>query len=581
MTVRAKPIGSRSSRPSRMDDGRRNMLISAAFGGVVLIAVLILLAAVGIGWYTDNFGEVAKVNGSTINRSEFRDRYLVDTFNIDYTLRRLRDELAAGRISEADHDAQVQVLQQRRQDATLQQATLARLVDAELEGQLAVEEGVSVTDADVDARLVEASTRPELRHAWVIAVDPGVAAATSTPSDADKQAAREKLEKALSDVAAGKTFQEVASAVSTDSSAAQDGDLGYVAASDESLDSAFHDALFAATADTPTAIVEGADGVFRAGLVTDIAAAVVDSDFEQELTDAGIPLVSYRTAARADLLRERLRDKVVASVVDVPTVQRHVSEIFLQEAQEKVRVRHILFSPNDDPQTAADLPDDDPAWAAAEKEARDLHAELAKLVGNDDDLLAAFTAAAKDSDEEGAAETGGLLPYYAEEELDPDFATAIFAPDLKKNDLLGPVRSTFGWHVVMFDDRQPPAQERIEAARQRVLAPAASFASVASEISEGPEAADGGDIGWVAHGQLTSPGLEPAIFGAPIGGITPVVTVPGEGFYILKVTEEATRMPDPEQADTLKTTAYSNWYEGKRAAAEISISPSVQAPTAS
>src|SRR3990172_7431728 len=126
MTVRAKPIGSRSSRPSRMDDGRRNMLISAAFGGVVILAVVILLGAIGVNWYTDNFGEIAKVNGSSINRSEFRDRYLVETFRLDYALSRLRDELAAGRIDQADHDQRVQVLQQRREESQLQQSVLAR-----------------------------------------------------------------------------------------------------------------------------------------------------------------------------------------------------------------------------------------------------------------------------------------------------------------------------------------------------------------------------------------------------------------------------------------------------------------------
>ena len=578
MTVRAKPIGSRSSRPSRMDDGRRNMLISAAFGGVVVLAVAILLGAVGIGWYTDNFGEVAKVNGSSINRSEFRDRYLVERFRLDYALQRLRDELQAGRIDQSDHDAQVQILQQRLEEATLQQSVLARLIDTEFEGQLALEEGVSVTEEDVDAKIVADATRPEQRHAWLIAVDPQILSATGKPTDAERQAAREKLEKALADIASGKTWQEVASVVSTDSSALQDGDLGYISAKDETLDPALHEAIFAVAADTPTAIVEGSDGVYRAGLVTDIAPALVDADFEQKLIDEGISIEAYRTTARADILRERLEDKIVAGFVDVESVQRRVSEIYLPEALAKVRVRHVLFSPNDDFQGALDLVEDDPAWAAAEAEARPLHAELAKLAGKDEELLAAFGEAAKESDEEGAAESGGLLPYLAEEELDADFGAAVFAPDLEKNDLLEPTRSRFGWHVVVFDDRQPPAQERIETARQRALAPAASFATIAEEISEGPEAIDGGDLGWVAHGQLLPPELEAAVFAAPIGGISDVLIIPGRGFYIFKVAEEATRLPDPEQAETLRSTAYSNWYAGKRATADISIDPSVQAP---
>ena len=555
------------------------MLISAAFGGVVILAVLILLGAIGVNWYTDNFGEVAKVNGSSINRSEFRDRYLVETFRIDYALSRLRDELAAGRIDQTDHDEQVQFLQQQREQSQLQQSVLARLIDTELEGQLAAEETVSVTEADVDAELVEDATRPEKRHAWLIAVDPRVLAGTATPTEADKQAARSKLETALADIASGTSWQEVAGLVSTDSSALQDGDLGHVDANEEVLDPALHAALFEAAANTPTAIVEQANGTYAAGQVTEIVPAAVDASFEQKLVDAGATIEAYRATARADLLRSRLEEKVVAGILDAESLQRRVAQIYIKDAPAKVRVRHVLFSPNDDPSGAFEMPEDDPGWAAAEAEARALHAELAKLAGKDEELLAAFTEAAKGSDEDGADQSGGLLPYLAQEDLDTDFGTAVFAPDLESNDLLEPTRSAFGWHVILFDDRQPPANERIESIRQRALAPAASFATIASEVSDGPEATDGGDLGWVARGQLSPAEVEEAIFAEPIGQVSDVLIVPGQGFYIFKVAEEATRLPDGEQKERLRSTAYLNWYTAKRATADISLDPSLQVPT--
>jgi parvulin-like peptidyl-prolyl isomerase len=552
-----------------MDDGRRNMLISAAFGGVVVVAILILVGAVAIGWYSDNFGEVASVNGQTIDRSEFRDRYRVETFRLDLALRRLRDDLQAGRISESDHDVQADILNERRQEANLQQAVLARLIDQELEGQLAPDEGVSVSEADVDARMAEDATRPEMRESHVIAIDPEVSAASGTPTDAEKAAAREKLEKALADVAGGKTWAEVAALVSTDPSSVQGGELGYVSARDESLDPAFHDALFAASADTPTAIVEGADGIFRAGLVTDIAPAFSEPDFEQQLIESDITVEAYRAAVRGDLVRERLEDTIVAGVVEGDTTQRRVAEIYLDEALDKVRVRHILFSPKDDPDGAADIPEDDPAWAAAEAEARALHTTLAAKANDDAALLAAFEEAAKGSDEEGAGDTGGLLPYLSEEQLDPDFASAVFADGLESGDLLEPVRSVFGWHVVLFDERQPPAQVRMEAARQRALAPAASFATIAQQVSEGIEAQDGGDLGWVARGQLSPKTREDAIFAAPVGGVSQILSVPGEGYYLFKVAEEASRPLDPEQVEAVRNSAYVNWYTEKQNAADI------------
>jgi parvulin-like peptidyl-prolyl isomerase len=552
-----------------MDDGRRNMLISAAFGGVVVVAIIILLGAIAIGWYSDNFGEVATVNGQTIDRSEFRDRYRVESFRLDLALRRLRDDLQAGRISESDHDVQADILNERRQDANLQQAVLARLIDQELEGQLAPAEGVSVSDADVDARMAEDATRPEMREAHVIAVDPEVSAASGTPTDAEKAAARETLEKALADIAGGKPWAEVAALVSTDPSSVQGGELGYVSARDESLDPAFHDALFAASANEPTAIVEGADGIFRAGLVTAIAPALTEPDFEQQLLESQITVDAYRAAVRGDVLRERLEEKIVAGVIEGDAPQRRTAEIYLDEGLDKVRVRHILFSPKDDPDGAADLALDDPAWAAAEAEAEALHTTLAANANDDAALLAAFEEAAKNSDEEGAGDTGGLLPYLSEEQLDPDFATAVFADGLESGDLLEPVKSVFGWHVVLFDDRQPPAQIRMEAIRQRALAPAASFATIAQEVSEGLEAEDGGDLGWVARGQLSPKAREDAIFAAPIGGISNVLAVPGEGYYLFKVSEEADRPLDLDQVEALRNSAYANWYGEKQSAADI------------
>ena len=45
-------------------------------------------------------------------------------------------------------------------------------------------QGVTVTPADVDARLTEEATTPELRHAWVIAVKPALEEGKSEPTDA-------------------------------------------------------------------------------------------------------------------------------------------------------------------------------------------------------------------------------------------------------------------------------------------------------------------------------------------------------------------------------------------------------------
>ena len=59
---------------------------------------------------------------------------------------------------------------------------LEQLIDGKVMESLAPDKGVAVTDADVDARLTEEATTPELRHAWMIAVAPASAATVSTPT---------------------------------------------------------------------------------------------------------------------------------------------------------------------------------------------------------------------------------------------------------------------------------------------------------------------------------------------------------------------------------------------------------------
>ena len=60
--------------------------------------------------------------------------------------------------------------------------------------------------------------------------------------------------------------------MSTDPTKAQGGDLGFID-KDAALDPPFVDALVAASANTPTAVIEGADGTYRIGRVTDIVPA--------------------------------------------------------------------------------------------------------------------------------------------------------------------------------------------------------------------------------------------------------------------------------------------------------------------
>ena len=294
----------------------------------------------------------------------------------------------------------------------------------------------------------------------------------------------------------------------------------------------------------------------------------MDAAYEQKIKDAGINVGDYRNAERGDAISKALSDNIVASVVSQPSVQRRLSEIFIPLGTDQtpgvgdeVQVRHILFSPNNDPQAAQTLPSTDPAWQVAEAEA---DIEYHKLVADP----SKFADLAKtDSDDTNTAVDGGLLAYTTKPNLDPAFGTAVFADGLKKDEILAPVRSAFGWHVIQFLDRRPQPGDRMDSIAADAAKPDADFAALAKANSQGTTAQDGGDIGWVAHYQMDS-ARDIAIFKPEIGGLTQVVEEK-DGYYLYKVVAEQTRMPDESQITTLKANAFSNWYDAVKLSTRI------------
>ena len=79
------------------------------------------------------------------------------------------------------------------------------------------------------------------------------------------------------------------------------------------------------------------------------------------------------------------------------------------------------------------------------------------------------------------------------------------------------------------------ARAKAEAARQRALA-GEDFAELARELSEGPTAPNGGDLGFFTRGQ-TAPQFSAAAFALEPGGISPVVRT-DYGLHVLKVEEK-------------------------------------------
>jgi parvulin-like peptidyl-prolyl isomerase len=250
--------------------------------------------------------------------------------------------------------------------------------------------------------------------------------------------------------------------------------------------------------------------------------------------------------------------------------QRRVSEIYIREAAanlgaDAIKVRHILYSPKGDPSTASTVPDTDPAWAAAQSLATAAYVRL-----KEDPSL--FDSVARKESQEAAANgptgTGGKLGQYIDSSsaVDDAFKAAILVPGLKDGDILPPVKSAFGWHViqVMY---HPTDEVHMKALKDQVDK-GADFAVLARDNSEAPSSGTGGDMGFVAKGQLPDE-LSAAIFATPIGKTSDIVTVAKDGMYLFKVVGEETRAPAGQQLADITATAFSKWYDAKKSAVVI------------
>ena len=448
MTLRAKPVARRRGRAGWDPGDRRNSLINLGFFLAIGLSVLILVGYAAWSWYDDHFGGAATVNGQVITKDDLRNRLQIESFRLDYVESRIQTLEAQGHLSASDGQAQIDQITQRRDQ--LASLTLDRLVDVALMSSLATQEGVQVTDADVDQQLIAEATTTEQRHVWMIEISPVVDPITGKATEDQKRAALGRAQRALAKLKAGQPWEDVAKTDSDSGIAGQAGDLGWMG-QESGYDEAFMAAVFAAKQNEPTDVIVGADGTYRIGRFTDSSAASVDPTFQDTITAAGIKLADYRVAVRGDVMRQKLSDKVVADL-SAPGPQRHVLEIYLPVPNAStvgdeagVKVRQIVFAPNDDTSSSDQVPAEDPAWAKAKADADAAYATLQAHPEQFDELARTL------SDERTAKTDGGKQPWYYESStIDDALKTAIFAQGLTPGQILPPVKSGFAWHVIQL-----------------------------------------------------------------------------------------------------------------------------------
>lgn len=567
MTLRARPVARRRGRAGWDSGDRRNNLINLGFFLAIGLSALILVGYAVWSWYDDHFGTAATVNGQVITKDDLRARIKVESFRLDYVESRIQNLMAQGRISPEDGAQQIQFLGQRREQ--LASLSLERLVDITLMTKLAADNGITVTEEDIDQQIVEEATTSEQRHVWMMAFEPAVDPDTGEATEEQKRGALVRAQQALGALARGDTWEDVARRSSDAGNAPQAGDLGWLS-KDSGYDEAFMEAVFAAEINVPTGIVEAGDGSYVIGRFTEIAPEEVDPGFEAAIADAEILIDDYRIAVRGDVTRQKLSEKITADL-SKPGPQRHVLQLrvpepnpgSLGEAEPGVKVRWIAFAPNDKMAGAADVPPTDPAWAKAKTDAE---AAYAALKSNPD----RFDAMARsDSDEPSGKNNGGKQPwYYDTSTIEAALRLAILDPADSAGTILEPVKGEDAWFVIQIMRRNDVTEEAFMASLRTQATDEAAFRKLVRDNSEGEGADEGGDIGWIASAQLGDE-LDQAVFATPVGSVSEVVNVQGEARYLLWILAEETREPTKEQLEIIESTGFSLWYSRIKDDAEI------------
>jgi parvulin-like peptidyl-prolyl isomerase len=565
MTLRARPVARRRGRAGWDSGDRRNNLINLGFFLAIGLSVLILIGYAAWSWYDDHFGSAAVVNSQVITKDDLRARIKIESFRLDYVESRIQTLMAKGRISREDGAQQISFLNQRREQ--LANLSLERLVDLALMTKLGTDNGIQVSEADIDQQLLEEATTSEQRHTWMIEIEPDVDPETGESTAEQKRAALVRAQQALGRLARGETWEDVARTASDSSLAPQAGDLGWVA-KDSGYDEAFMEAIFAATINEPTAVIEGEDGKYRIGRYTEMDPESVDPDFPSLIDDAAIPIADYRVAVRGDVLRTKLSDKIVADLSQ-PGPQRHVLQIRLPEpntstieVEPGTKVRWIAFAPNDDMGEAADLKEDDPAWTKAKADADAAYNILKANPQRFDEL------ARSRSDEASGKSNGGKQPwYYPSSTIDAALKNAFVTNTDPPGTIFEPIKGQDAWFVMQIMRRTADEAGWLDKLKAEAT-DEAKFKQLARDNSEGEGAKDGGDIGWITRGELADE-QDKAIFETAIGAASEVVAVSGDASYLYWIVAEETRELTEDQLDIIESNGFSYWYTREKEKADI------------
>lgn len=547
----------------------KTALTNLTFVAAIALSALLLLGAGGYGWWSATLAPGVEVNGHGISKSEAKARGDIAAFKLGIDESRIRARIAAGTLTPDEGNAALQRLNDLR--TNLGQQLTTDMIEAIAISTLAKERSIEVDDASIEAEWTKETSVPELRlmrRITIEIINSGIGG--GAPSEGDVTTAQRKAEAIVAELAAGGDFSSIAKRDSADSYAQDGGLIGWSAKDEDPVGDAGYDAAWALTSPGTTAAVRRSADQFVIFSVDQIRPASPDPSFDQRASDAKIDMSVYRKLAAERALKAALKASVLKELLAPTVEQRDVSFVSIaddgESDQELIEVRHILYAPNNDAGKAKALDPADPAWAAAEAEA---NAALAELNAGAD-----FATLALSSDDSSSAPQGGLLPPARRGSYTQAFEDAIWADGLKRGDLLGPIKTEFGYHIIRFESRQESLKFRLELLAKQLATPGTDFEAAAkSAIAGGVDDPFPGMTftheGWVARYSVATE-LSQIVWKLGQGDVSGVESAQNN-FLIIKVSAVEQRPLSIAQLAAINRNGFAYWVNDYVSSAEIWI----------
>jgi hypothetical protein len=546
----------------------KSLLTNLAFLAAIAFSALLLVGAVGASWWGSTFATAVEVNGRSMSVGEARARGDIELFRLGLESSRIRARVSAGTLSSEQGNA---ILQEINDASTnIGSQITSEIIDVLLISQLAQARDVTADQTAIDAEWAKETTIPELRLLRRITIDIAKAPKSGVPSAATIADAQARADAIIDELSAGGDFAAIAKRESSDSYAPEGGRIGWSSKDEDPLTDLGYAAAWDLTAPGPTAVIRRAVDQFVIFYVDQIRASSTDADFEKSVSEANVDLDLYKKMSAERALRAALSAHVTAELLVEPVQQRDVSFVSIAAPQdggvsEEVQVRHILYSPNDDSEGAGTLDASDPAWAAAEAEATAAYEKI--LAGTPIEDLASA------SDDEGSGAEGGLLAWAIKGTFVPEFDEAVWADGLKQGDLLGPVKTQFGYHVIQFEERRAGIMLRLEQLATDLAAAGADFDAVAADAEKEIDGLTVDRPGFVVRYAI-NPQLSAMVWKLGDGEVSGVKTL-GDQLAIIRVNAIENKPYTEEQRTAVEASGFLIWLDGYTSAAKIVIDGAV------